>query len=206
MLYILDLFGTAVFAITGALMGVHKKLDLFGVIVVGFVTAVGGGTLRDVILGQTPVFWLKDLNYLIVILVGATLTFIVGLKFHRIKVFLSISDAVGLAVFTIIGINKGLGSHMSWIFCVMMGVTTAVVGGIIRDILCQEIPMVLSREIYATACIIGGCLFFALRKLGMSEVLVTVISIVLIIGIRLISIKMNLSLPKRTTSDPNRQR
>lgn len=198
MLYSLDLFGTLVFAITGALLGIHKKLDLFGVVVVGFVTAVGGGTIRDVILGHTPVFWLKDINYFLAVVAGSVATFLLGKKILRINVFLSISDALGLGVFTIIGINKGISSDLSMVFCIMMGVTTAVAGGIIRDILCQEIPMVLSREIYATACIIGGMAFFGMQKIGLPQYACTIISGLMIFSIRLVAIRMNLSLPKRT--------
>ena len=200
MLYSLDLFGTFIFAVTGALMGIHKKLDLLGVFVVGFVTAVGGGTLRDLILGAAPVFWLKDINYLFAVLAGAILTFLLGKRVLRLKVFLSVSDALGLGVFTMIGISKALSASLSPVFCVMMGVTTAVAGGMIRDSLCQEIPMVLSREIYATACIAGGILFFILMWAGMPETVNAVLSGSVIIAIRLISIRMNLSLPKREDS------
>ncbi|MGL4368697.1 MAG: trimeric intracellular cation channel family protein [Spirochaetota bacterium] len=200
MLYSLDLFGTLIFAATGALMGIHKKLDMFGVIVVGFVTAVGGGTIRDLILGNTPVFWLKDLNYLFAVLIGSTITFMLGKNILRLNIFLSISDAIGLGVFTLIGISKGLNSSLPPVFCVVMGVITAVAGGVIRDSLCQEIPMVLSREIYATACIAGGVLFFALRAFEMPETWSAVICVIVIIAIRLISIRMNLSLPKREDS------
>ncbi len=197
MLYPLDLFGTCIFAVTGAFLGVQKKLDIFGVLVVGFVTAVGGGTVRDVLLGHSPVFWLKDFNYFIAVLLGVLSALILGRRVLRIKLFLSISDAVGLGVFTIIGIRKALDADLLPVFCVMMGVTTSVAGGMIRDILCTESPMVLSREIYATACIAGGFAYFIMILFSLGDNVAVISSIILIILIRIFSIKMNLSLPKR---------
>jgi uncharacterized membrane protein YeiH len=198
MIYGLDLFGTFVFAITGALLGIHKKLDLFGVLVVGFVTAVGGGTLRDLLVGNTPVFWLKDINYLAAVVVGSVVTFIFGKRVLRINSILKIADALGLGVFTAIGIRKGLEAELVPVFCVMMGMVTAVAGGMIRDILCQEIPMVLSREIYATACLAGGLCFFPLTYLGMPDAAAAALSGSVVFVLRMISIWMNLSLPKRS--------
>ena len=113
MLYCLDLFGTFVFAITGALLGIHKKLDIFGVLVVGFVTAVGGGTLRDLLIGRTPVFWLMDINYLGVVVAGSVVTFIFGKRVLKVDSMLKIADALGLGVFTAIGIRKGFRRSLS---------------------------------------------------------------------------------------------
>lgn len=198
MLYSLDLFGTFVFAITGALLGIHKKLDLFGVLVVGFVTAVGGGTLRDLLVGRTPVFWLQDINYLAAVIAGSVITFVFGKRVLRIDGILKIADALGLGVFTAIGIRKGIEANLVPVFCVMMGMVTAVAGGMIRDILCQEIPMVLSREIYATACIAGGLCFFPLTWFGLGAGPAAALSGTVVFTLRLIAIRMNLSLPKRS--------
>ena len=198
MLYSLDLFGTFVFAITGALLGIHKKLDLFGVLVVGFVTAVGGGTLRDLLVGHAPVFWLKDINYLGAVVAGSVVTFIFGKRVLRIDSILKMADALGLGVFTAIGIRKGIEADLVPVFCVMMGMVTAVAGGMIRDILCQEIPMVLSREIYATACIAGGLCFFPLEYFGVHPDLAAALAGAVVFALRMVSIRMNLSLPKRS--------
>lgn len=197
MLYPIDLFGTMIFAVTGAFLAIQKKYDVFGILVVGFVTAAGGGTLRDVMLGNTPVFWLKDINYFFAVLAGTAAALLLGRRVMKISLFLSVSDALGLGVFTIIGVKKAVSADILPVFCVMMGVITAAAGGILRDILCGETPMVLSREVYATACIAGGAVYFILRMFCLPEELSVIACTVIIIGIRLISIKMNLSLPKR---------
>ena len=197
LLYMLDLFGTFVFAITGAILGIRKNLDLFGVIVVGFVTAVGGGTLRDVILSGQPVFWLKDINYFLAIITGTILTFALGRRVSRMRDILKIADALGLGVFTVIGIQKGISTSLAPVFCIMMGITTAVAGGVVRDTLCQEIPMVLAREVYATACIAGGIIYYALHYAGLPGSISGTIAALVIIIVRLVAIRMNLSLPRR---------
>lgn len=197
LIYLFDIFGVAVFAVSGAILAIRKKYDLFGVIVVGFVTALGGGSIRDLLLGNQPVFWLKDINYFYAVISFAILTFITYRRIIKINNILRIFDALGLGIFTIIGIQKSLQVNILPVFAVMMGVVTAVAGGIVRDILCQETPLVLSKEIYATACIAGGIFYFVFRYFGVGENLLVVLSVLLIILIRLVAINYNLSLPKR---------
>jgi uncharacterized membrane protein YeiH len=197
LIYLFDIFGVAVFAVTGAILATRKKFDIFGVIVIGFVTALGGGSLRDLLLGTQPVFWLKDINYFYAVISSALLTFVLYNRIIKINNVLRIFDALGLGVFTIIGIQKTLQLNISPVFAIMMGVVTAVAGGIIRDILCQEIPLVLRKEVYATACILGGVFYFLLRYLGLGSDLLVILSIMLIIIIRLVAIYYNLALPKR---------
>ena len=138
--YILDLVGTAIFAITGALAAGRKRMDIFGVVVLGCVTALGGGTLRDVILGDHPVFWISDTTYLVVAVIVAIGTFVFAQRWRLPATALMYPDAAGLAVFTVIGFQKGFHATHVYGIAIVMGVTTGVAGGIIRDVLSGEIP------------------------------------------------------------------
>ncbi len=193
--FILDLLGTMAFAISGALVGREKRLDLFGILTLAFVTAIGGGTLRDVIIGITPVTWLTDLSYFYTILgsvVGA-LVFYKYLDYLRVSLFLF--DTIGLAVFTLIGIEKGMSVGLHPVICVTLGTITACFGGVIRDILSNTIPIILKREIYATACIAGGLVFYALYYLNADKDLIYIITSLVIIGIRILAVKRAWKLP-----------
>ncbi|MDA3899984.1 MAG: trimeric intracellular cation channel family protein [Spirochaetes bacterium] len=196
-LYLLDLFGTFVFAISGCILAERKKMDIFGFFIIGFITAVGGGTLRDLLLGRSPVFWLNDIHYFYTIVIATVLVFFLPSIVLKIKNILKLADAVGIAVFTVIGIEVGLSYQLDPVFSIMMGVMTAIVGGILRDILCNEIPLVLQQEIYATACIAGGITFFLLRYFTKSALFLYAPVIALVIMIRVLSLKYNLSLPRR---------
>jgi uncharacterized membrane protein YeiH len=191
----LDLIGTLAFAISGALTALHKKMDPFGVLIIAFVTAVGGGTLRDVLIGRTPVGWMQDLNYLYVISLGFVLVVIFRGKLLRFKLSMLLSDTIGLGVFTLIGIQKGLDFGVHPYICVSLGTMTACFGGVIRDVLCVEIPVIFRKEIYATICIFGGVVFFALKKWQLADELVYLITSLVIIIIRLLVVKFNWSLP-----------
>ena len=157
LVYWLDIVGTAVFAISGVLLAGKLRMDPFGVLVLGVVTAVGGGTIRDMALDHGPVFWVKDPTDLVVAMVTSMLTIVLVRQPRRLpKWMLPVLDAVGLAVFVGIGVNKAFNAEAGPLIAVCMGVITGVGGGIIRDVLAREIPMILRTEIYATACIIGG--------------------------------------------------
>lgn len=197
LLYYLDIIGTFIFAISGCILAERKKMDVFGFFIIGFITAVGGGTLRDLLIGRSPVFWLNDRNYFIVIVAATILVFFVPKFILKIKNILKLADAVGIAVFTVIGIEIGYSVALPPLFSVMMGVMSAVVGGILRDILCNEIPLVLQKEIYATACIVGGILYVLLKALNYSGYKIYAPVIILIIVIRVLSLKYNLSLPRK---------
>lgn len=197
-LYSFDLFGTFIFAATGAIAAGSKKMDLFGVIFIGFITAVGGGTIRDLLLGFKPVFWVQNLNYIIIALFAGIIVFLFSKQVLKIKNILIIGDAIGLGVFTIIGIKKSFIADVSPIISIIMGITTAVIGGIIRDIICNQIPLILNREIYATACLAGGILFFILRYFNFNEDINICVCSISIFLIRMISLKFKLSLPRLT--------
>lgn len=192
---LLDILGTVAFAISGALTAINKKMDPFGVFVIAFVTAVGGGTLRDVLIGHTPVGWMRNLDSVYVIIAGFVVTLIFRKKLDKLRVSLFLFDTIGLGVFTLIGLEKGIASGLHPVICIALGTMTACFGGVIRDILCNEIPVIFRKEIYATICIIGGCVFFLLRKLNVPEdVLYPVVSAV-IIAIRLMAVNYKWSLP-----------
>lgn len=195
MLYLLDIIGTMAFAISGVLTAFNKKLDPFGVFIIAFVTAVGGGTLRDVLIGRTPVGWMRDLNYVYVIILGFIIAIIFRKKLDKFRKSLFLFDTIGLGVFTLIGLEKGIAIDLHPIICIALGTMTACFGGVIRDILCNEIPVIFRREIYATICIIGGIVFFALMYFEVSYDLIYLITSLVIISIRLLAVRFKWYLP-----------
>jgi len=195
LLYWLDIFGIVVFALSGALMAGRYQLDPFGVIVLSAVTAIGGGTIRDVIL-QTPVFWVVKPYYLYVILATAILTILLVRRPRLIpKRFLMVSDAFGLALFAVLGTEKAMSLGAPASVAVVMGTITGVAGGMIRDVLCNVIPMILRQEIYATAAALGGGLFVLSQWLGWEAQFSLLFSISGALILRLAAIYWKVSLP-----------
>ena len=196
LVYLLNLFGVAVFAISGALAAIRARLDLLGVLVLAIATAIGGGTLRDLLLNRHPIFWIEEVENLIVILVATFLT-IIYIRFRRPpEASLMVADALGLATFTITGAQLADSADLPGIIAVIMGVMTGVAGGMIRDILAAEIPMILRNgELYATAAIIGATLYLVLMHLGVPQPLPGLIGAVAIGVLRIGSIAWGLSLP-----------
>lgn len=196
LLYWLDLFGTAVFAFSGALMAGRYKLDPFGVMVLATVTAIGGGTIRDVVIGATPVFWVVKPIYLWVILATSIFTIIFIRRPHRIPHrFLLVSDALGLGLFAVLGCVKALSFGVPTGVAIMMGAITGVAGGMIRDILCNEIPLVLQKEIYATAAILGGGSYVILKGFNIEDNSALLLAICAALLLRLAAIYWRVSLP-----------
>jgi len=195
MMYILDLVGTAVFAITGALAAGRKRMDIFGVVVLGCVTALGGGTLRDMILGNHPVFWISDTVYLLVAVITAIGTFMLVQRWKLPKTVLMYADGTGLAVFTVIGFQAGFQATHAYSIAIVMGMTTGVVGGIIRDVLSGEIPLILRREIYASASLCGATLLALLSYLQLPSPLNVSLAVLITLTIRLAALHWNLALP-----------
>lgn len=195
-IYFFDLCGTAVFALSGALAAGRHRMDPFGVIVLASVTAVGGGSIRDALIGATPVFWIRDPNYIIVILSTVLACLILVRRPRRVPRYtLPVADAFGLALFTVIGAEKALNMGLSGMIAVVMGLITGVGGGIIRDLLCRQVPMVLRTEIYATASIIGGIGYTVSIAYGMGEKIALILAMVSALIIRLSAIKWHVSLP-----------
>lgn len=191
---IIDFLGIIAFTISGVLSALDKKLDLFGIFIIGFVTALGGGTVRDLLLG-VPVNWLSTNSYLIIIgltVIGALL-FRKQLKYLRTSLFLF--DTIGIGLYTVVGIEKGIAAGLDPAMCIVIGTITASFGGVTRDILCNEIPVIFHKEIYATACVAGGVCYFILRMFPFQGDVIFVVPILLIIGIRIAAVRFGLSLP-----------
>jgi uncharacterized membrane protein YeiH len=194
MFYLLDIIGTMAFAMSGALTAMNKKMDPFGVFIIAFVTSVGGGTLRDVMIGRTPVGWMRDMNYVYAILIGFSLAFLFRNRFDKLRTSLFLFDTIGLGVFTLIGLQKGIDIHLNPAICIALGTMTACFGGVIRDILCNDIPVIFRKEIYATICIIGGMVFFGLKALNLNTDILYLVTSLVIIAIRLMAVKFHWSL------------
>lgn len=195
MFHLLDIIGTMAFAISGVLTGFHKKLDPFGVYIIAFVTAVGGGTLRDMLIGRTPVGWMQDLTYVYMITLGFFIALVFRKKLDKLRTSLFLFDTIGLGVFTLIGLEKGIETGLHPIICIALGTMTACFGGVIRDILCNEIPIIFRREIYATICIIGGMLFFTLKYFELQNDALYLITSLVMISIRLLAVRFKWYLP-----------
>jgi len=193
--YMLDLAGVAVFAISGAIAAGRKSLDVLGVIVIAAVTAIGGGTLRDVLLDRYPIFWINDPTYLIVACGAALLTVIYARFLPLPNHSLLIADALGLAFFTILGTGVAERAGLSPIIVVLMATMTGVAGGMIRDVLCAEVPLILRRDIYATAAIVGACLYLVVRAFDFSSLLAGIAGIVAVVLLRILAIFRGLRLP-----------
>ena len=160
----LDYAGTAVFAISGALAAINKRFDVFGILILAAVTAIGGGTLRDVLIGRTPVGWMQNLEYIYIIFATTIVTILFGKHFIHLRKTLFLFDSIGLALFTITGVELGLQFGLHPVVCVLLGTMSAAFGGVIRDILSNEIPLIFQKEIYASISIIGGVLFLLFLK------------------------------------------
>jgi len=197
---IFDYIGTMVFAISGTLTAANKRLDFFGATVIGFVTAIGGGTLRDMMLGDTPVAWMRTINYFLVILAGVLITILFNKYVMKLRRTLFLFDTIGIAIFTIIGISKALTFNIIPPLAVIMGITTAVVGGILRDTLTNEVPLILKKEIYATACLAGGAVYMLLFRFDVNEKIIQSVTIITIIVIRIFAVRYNISLPRLSLS------
>lgn len=195
MFYLLDILGTMAFAMSGALTAMNKKMDPFGVLVIAFVTSVGGGTLRDVLIGRTPVGWMRDLNYVYMIILGFIIALIFRKKLDKLRVSLFLFDTIGLGVFTLIGLEKGIDTGLHPVICIALGTMTACFGGVLRDILCNDIPVIFRREIYATICIIGGCFFFFVKQWNIPQDILYLATSGIIITIRLLAVNFKWSMP-----------
>ncbi|AOS98088.1 hypothetical protein AUP74_02693 [Microbulbifer aggregans] len=195
LLFWCDLIGIVVFAFSGVLAAGHKQMDLFGAVVLACVTATGGGTLRDMIL-NVPVFWLQDSHYLWLATATGVVSFYL-IRYLQVPMrLLKIADAMGLAVFVVIGTQKVLGLGHSPAIAIVMGVMTGTFGGLIRDILAGDIPLLLRREIYATAALSGAAVLVLLDASGaLPGEIVVAIAILVTLGIRLAALRWNLSAP-----------
>ena len=193
---IIEIIGTAAFSIAGTFAAMKKKLDIFGVFIIAFITALGGGTLRDVLIGEVPVLWMLNLNFGLIVLVST----IFGLFFKKNKnnfqKLLLLSDSIGVGFFTVVGIQTGISLGFHPIICVTLGTMTACFGGVIRDITLSSIPLIFEKEIYATTCIFGGLLFFLLRLMDAPNIVAEIACLVSIVFFRLLAVKNQWQLPR----------
>lgn len=195
LLYLLDMVGVIACAIAGTLLAQHKGFDIAGCILVSMVNAIGGGTLRDMALDRHPLFWMTDLNYVIVITVTSLILQIFFHLYHKIDKALKLFDAIGLAAFSVIGFKVALAQDVSPVIAVMMGVWTAIIGGLLRDIICNEIPLLLQREIYITASIAGSLTYLALDYWGVDAVTNEFMMLFIIFAVRMLALKFDWHLP-----------
>jgi len=192
---VIEISGTVAFTISGAFSAIQKRLDVFGVLILGFVTAIGGGTIRDVMIGDTPVAWMRNYETPLIILGTAIATILFKKYIKTFKTTLFLFDALGLGLFTIIGTQKGISAGLNPGVCVALGTITGCFGGVLRDILLNNIPLIFQKEIYATACIVGGTLYVLLLN-HLSIDILELIAVVVVCAIRIIAVKYKLSLPK----------
>ena len=194
LILLIDILGTIAFAISGVLTALNKRLDPFGILIIAFATAVGGGTLRDILI-DANVAWMRNLTYVYVIFGSTIFAVIFRKRLGYIRRSLFLFDTIGIALYTIVGVEKGIAAGFHPIICIALGTMTACFGGVLRDILCNEIPIIFRKEIYATACILGASAYFLLHNTPISEDFIVIISGSIVIIVRLLAVYFNLSLP-----------
>ncbi len=195
LLYLLDMIGIIACAVAGTLLAQHKGFDIAGCILVAMVNAIGGGTLRDMALDRHPLFWMTDLNYLLVITISSL---VVQIFFHlspKIDNMLNLFDAIGLAAFSVIGFKIALNQGLSPAIAIMMGVWTAILGGLLRDIICNELPLLLQREIYISASVAGSVTYLLLAHYGINSSLNEFIMLGVIFAVRMLALRFDWHLP-----------
>ena len=192
--FILEMLGTLAFAISGIRLASAKRFDWFGAYVVGFTTAIGGGTLRDVMLSMTP-FWMLDSIYLVVTAVALGIVIVLGRYLIRLNNTFFVFDAIGLGLFTVVGIEKTLAAGFPLWVAVIMGTLTGAAGGVLRDILINEEPLIFRKEIYALACVFGGVVFWACEQVGISGAVLQITTAAAVIALRIVAVHYGLKLP-----------
>jgi uncharacterized membrane protein YeiH len=195
--YIFELFGTCFFAISGAIAASEKSSpDWFGVTFISFITAIGGGSLRDVLLGAYPIVWVGDIHFVYAILAGIIIARLGYSLFLKLRKTFFLFDTVGIALFTVVGTEKALSLGAESFTAAIMGMFTAVMGGVLRDMLTNEVPMIFHKEVYATACLAGACLYLVLYHFNLPRDMNFLLSGAVIVAIRIIAVRYNLSLPR----------
>lgn len=193
--YYLDLAGVAVFAVSGVLAARDRQLDLLGVIVVAAITAIGGGTLRDLILDRHPIFWVTDTWYLMVIIAAALLTVAYVRLRPPPRITLLVADTLGLALFALSGAQLAEAAQCPPLIVVLMGTMTGVTGGILRDVITAQVPLILRREIYATAAIVGIAAYLAMHALGLPRAVAFGGGMLVVVVLRLAALRWRWHLP-----------
>ena len=197
---IFDYIGTFAFAISGIRLAAAKKFDIFGAYVVGFVTAIGGGTLRDILLGITP-FWMNQASYVIITAVALLFVILFRNTLVRLDNTFFIFDAIGIALFTVVGFEKSMGAGFPVWVNIIMGSITGAAGGMFRDIFINEVPLIFRKDIYAVACVLGGVVYYLCMLLGLGQILTQIIAALSVILIRVLSVHYGISLPSLNPPD-----
>ncbi|HUC83188.1 MAG TPA: trimeric intracellular cation channel family protein [Flavisolibacter sp.] len=195
-LNIIDILGTAAFAVSGVFAAMERRLDVFGVFIIAFASAIGGGTIRDILVGNLPVNWLQNALAIKVIFVSAFVTMVFGSYLKQLNSALFLFDALGMGLFTIVGMEIGLKKGFGPGVCIALGTITACFGGVLRDVLLNKVPLIFRTEIYALACIIGGVVYYFVRKTVVHDDIAKILSILLIFAIRVVAVRYKLSLPR----------
>jgi uncharacterized membrane protein YeiH len=188
-IYVLNLVGVYVFAISGTLTAIYNKFDVVGATIIGFITALGGGTLRDVLIGETPVGWMQDTVSLWIILAAVITSYVFRQSIQKLRKGMFLFDTIGLGLFTILGLQKTLELGLSPVIAVLMGVVSAVFGGVIRDVLSNVVPLIFRSEIYASACVAGALVFLVLDGFSVPLELSMIVSMVVVFLIRYFAVK-----------------
>ena len=188
-IYVLNLVGVYVFAISGTLTAIYNKFDVVGATIIGFITALGGGTLRDVLIGETPVGWMQDTVSLWVILAAVITSYVFRQSIQKLRKSMFLFDTIGLGLFTILGLQKTLELGLSPVIAVLMGVVSAVFGGVIRDVLSNVVPLIFRSEIYASACVAGALVFLVLDGFSVPLELSMIVAMVVVFLIRYFAVK-----------------
>ncbi|MBP8793527.1 MAG: trimeric intracellular cation channel family protein [Lutibacter sp.] len=192
---ILNVLGIIAFAISGSLVAMRKRFDPFGVFIIAFATSVGGGTLRDVLIGAQPVFWMKNTEFMFLIMASYFVAVIFRKYLKYLNKSLLLFDTIGLGLYTIMGTEIGLKADFHPVIVISIATMSAAFGGVVRDILCNEVPVIFREEIYATACVFGSITYLILHHFNMSETIIYMATSGVVISIRLIAVIFHLSLP-----------
>lgn len=202
---VLDLLGTFAFAISGIRLASGKQIDWFGAYIIGLATAIGGGTTRDLLLGVRP-FWMLDGNYFLTTGVALLATLLFKEKIFRWRNTLFLFDAVGLGLFTIVGISKSIEAGLPLWVCIVLGAITGSVGGVVRDVLLNEVPLLFRKDIYALACVAGGMVYFICRYFSLPTGVTEMVAALTVILIRVIALKFHIHLPTLKPITPKADR
>ncbi|MGH1436014.1 MAG: trimeric intracellular cation channel family protein [Lewinella sp.] len=193
---LLDYIGTCVFAISGAMAGMRHRFDPFGVLILAAVTAVGGGSLRDVLIGRTPVGWMQDINYAYIIITGALIAILFRKYLIYVRRTMFLFDAIGLGLFTIIGVEIGVAAGLHPVICVLLGTLSASFGGVIRDILSNEVPLIFHKEVYASLSILGGMTYLLLQETALPSNWAYILTSTMVVVLRVLAVRYNWIIPK----------
>ena len=199
---VIDYIGTFAFAISGIRLASAKRFDWFGACVVGFVTAVGGGTMRDLMLGKTP-FWMANIDYLSVTAFALLFVIVFRKYIVRLNNTFFIFDAIGLGLFTVVGVERSIAAGQPMWVGIIMGTMTGAAGGMFRDIFINEVPLIFRKDIYAIACVCGGFIFYFCRAMGLSSTATELIAAISVIIIRILAVRYEICLPALKGEEEN---